>query len=154
MELQNKSNYYLKIGNKYLSLNNIELAIKNYLLALNEDSNNPLIYHNLGVSYLIKSEFISAIENFKKAIELGFKSDETLYYYLKALFDAEMYEECLKIDTTEKFFIDMNMIKLKAAMKLNKIKLAKQLLNTLKMSGFSSQEINLIEKIINSKNIH
>ncbi|WGS64542.1 tetratricopeptide repeat protein [Marinitoga aeolica] len=151
--MQNKSNYYLKLGNKYLGLNNVELAIKNYLLALNENSENPLIYHNLGVCYLLKNDSKSALENFKKCIENGFETEETYYYYLKALFDSGNYDECLKIKVNEKFFIDMSLIKIKAAMKINKYNYAKNIVETLKMSGFSSQELNLMERIINSKNI-
>ncbi|KLO24936.1 MULTISPECIES: tetratricopeptide repeat protein [unclassified Marinitoga] len=150
--MQNKSNYYLNLGNKYLSLNNIDLAIKNYLLALKEDSKNPLIYHNLGVCYLLKNESSLAFENFKKSIENGLNTEETHYYYLKSSFNSGNYEECLKINANDKFFIDMNLIKIKAALKINNYKYAKNTLEILKMNGFSSQELNLIEKIINSKN--
>ncbi|SHF23295.1 TPR repeat-containing protein [Marinitoga hydrogenitolerans DSM 16785] len=153
MELQNKSAYYLNLGNKYLNLNNVDLAIKNYLLALEEDPENFLIYHNLGVSYLIKNEPKLAFENFKKSIENGFKTVETYYYYLKAAFDCGNYEECLRVKANENFFIDMNLIKIKAAMKLNKYNLALEILEQLKMNGFSSQELNLMEKIINLRNI-
>ena len=153
LELQNKSNYYLNLGNKYLNLNNMDLAIKNYLLAMDEDPENPLVYHNLGVSYLMKNNPKSAFENFSKSLEKGLKTDETHYYYLKSAFESGLYEECLKIETNEKFLIDMTLIKIKAAMKLNKFDYAKELLETLKMSGFSSQELNLMEKIINLKNI-
>ncbi|WP_165973963.1 tetratricopeptide repeat protein [Marinitoga lauensis] len=151
--MQNKSAYYLKLGNKYLGLNNVELAIKNYLLALNEDSENPLIYHNLGVCYLLKNDSKSALEYFKKCIESGFKTEETYYYYLKTLFDCGNYNECLKIEVNEKFFIDMSLIKIKAAMKINKYDYAKNIVENLKINGFSSQELNLMEKIINLKNI-
>ncbi|GAB6189581.1 hypothetical protein JCM30566_13210 [Marinitoga arctica] len=151
--MQSKSNYYLNLGNKYINLNNIDLAIKNYLLAIQEDPENPLAYHNLGVCYLMKNNPKSAFDNFKKSIEKGLKTDETYYYYLKSAFESGAYKECLKIEANSKFSIDMTLIKIKAAMKVNNINLAKELLENLKLSGFSSQELNLIEKIINLKNI-
>lgn len=150
MELQNKSTYYLKLGNKYLALNNVKLAIENYLLALKEDSENPMIYHNLGVCYMLENNFTEAIEKFEKSIEKGIKEDETFYYYIKALYLSGKYKECLEVTVNDKFYIDMNIIKLKSAMKLNEFDVAKNILEDLKLKGFSSQEINLIDSIINN----
>ncbi|KAF2956508.1 tetratricopeptide repeat protein [Marinitoga sp. 38H-ov] len=149
--MQNKSNYFIKLGNKYLSLNNIKLAIENYLLALKEDEENPLIYHNLGVCFLLENNYNDAVVNFEKSIEKGMDEEETYYYYIKALYLSGNYNECLEVNVNEKFYIDMNIIKLKSAMKLNKFDIAKNIIENLKLKGFSSQEINLIESIISNQ---
>ncbi|AEX85099.1 tetratricopeptide repeat protein [Marinitoga piezophila KA3] len=153
MELQNKKeiNYYISIANMALKESNVDFAIENYEMVLKDEPNNIIALHNLGVCYLMKNEYSKAADFFRKAINNGFNSEETNFYLMKALFESGKYEECIKIKVNEMYFMEMNMLLLRSYLKLKEFSKASEILNLLKLNGFSNQELNLIEQIIKIK---
>ncbi|NUU97246.1 tetratricopeptide repeat protein [Marinitoga sp. 1138] len=151
--MQNKKeiNYYINIANLALKENNIDFAIENYEKALKAEPENTIALHNLGVCYLIKNEYFKATNFFKKAMDNGLESEETVFYLMKSLFESGKYDECIKVKANKSYFMEMNMLLLKSYLKLKEFSKAQEIIDLLKLKGFSNQELNLIEQIIKLK---
>lgn len=146
----NNQLYYNNLGNDFLEKKNYEKALENYLIAISLEPNEPMFYHNAGVCLISLKHFERAASLFKKAIEKGLKEDETYYYLIICLFNSSNYEKVVlsKIPEKEELKINSLLLIIKSYIKLNNTSKAKLLINELKLSGFNSQELDLIEKMM------
>ncbi|BBE30460.1 hypothetical protein OSSY52_06010 [Tepiditoga spiralis] len=145
----NDAYYYNKIGNDLLSKKSYDEALLMYLKAISINSKEPMFYHNAGVCLMLKGESERAISLFEHAIKIGINLDETKYYLIKILFELERYEKVVNSSLPEKNFkIDAMILKAKAALRINKNEDVKKILNELEILGYTSQETELIQKMI------
>jgi Tfp pilus assembly protein PilF len=147
---ENKAREYNNMGNLFMQKKDYNQALDFYLKAISLYDEESVFYHNAGVCLLILEEKQRAITLLKRAFEKGTKIDETELYLVSALYEIENYSDVLsfKEKRNNKYYIDINMLKLKSAIKLSKIQQAKKIINTLKMAGFNSQELELIENML------
>ena len=145
----NDAYYYNKIGNDLLSKKSYDEALLMYLKAISINSKEPMFYHNAGVCLMLKGESERAISLFEHAVKSGIILDETRYYLIKILFELKHYEKVINTTLPEKNFkIDAMILKAKAALRINKKEDVKKILNELESLGYTSQETELIQKMI------
>lgn len=136
---------YLYLGIIHYSMGNYDESIENYTIGIKNDSKNYKLYNNRGTAYIEKKEYVFAILDFTRAIDL-MPSLATLYENrAKAYFKIDMYEEALQ-DTDTALGIDNS----------KKMRIVKgEILCKLKRYDESISEYNkLIEEGYNDKNIY
>ena len=147
---KNEAFYINKSGNDLIETGQYEKALNYYLRAIEIMPEEPIFYHNLGVCLLLNSDYKNASKYFKLGIEKGLSLDETYLYLAESLYESNNYDELITIKEpeSEQMRYHVLLIKSKSALKTNNKQLAKKYLDSIKIMGYDSQEINLIEKMV------
>jgi len=142
--------YYNKKANTLLEEGNYLNAVLFYKKAISLHPEDPIFYHNLGVCYMLSEDYEEASKYLETALEKGIDLDETKLYVAISFYEIEKYSYILSLkepkDRQNK--IQFLIIKSKAAMKNGDSEEAKKIVNHLKIEGYDSQELELIEKMI------
>ncbi len=72
-------NYYLKEGEKAIKEGRLEDAVKNYTFALSYSPEDTNIIFNLGIAYLLKKQFLLALNEFEKILKKNPEDKKTLF---------------------------------------------------------------------------
>jgi Tfp pilus assembly protein PilF len=138
-----------KKGNDLIESGQYEKALTYYLKAIEIMPEEPIFYHNLGVCLLLNNDYENAAKYFKSCIEKGLNLDETYLYLAQSLYESSNYTELITINEpkSEQLRYHVLLLKSKSALKINNKQLAKKYLDSIKIMGYDSQEINLIEKM-------
>jgi len=148
--VEDNSYYYNNLGNSFMDIGKYEEALENYMKAISVKNDEAIFYHNSGVCLMLMEEYNRAKSLFKKALELSINMDETKYYYIKCIFETNDSENLENIDFPDDkgYLIESLVMISKMSMRNGKKEIAKKCLNMLKILGYSSQETDLIEKMI------
>ncbi len=142
--------YYNQKANTMLEEGNYLNAASCYKKAISLLPEDPMFYHNIGVCYMLSEDYKEASKFLEIALEKGIDLDETNLYLAFSLYEIEKYSYILSLkepkDGQNK--INFLIIKSKAALKSGNNEVAKKIVSHLKMSGYNSQELELIEKMI------
>ncbi|HOB15492.1 MAG TPA: tetratricopeptide repeat protein [Defluviitoga sp.] len=146
---ENEAFYFNKKGNDLTEEGQYEKAIVYYMHAIRILPEEPIFYHNMGVCLLLNKDFVNATKYFKLSLEKGLFLDETYLYLAESLYETNNYAEVITIKEPEAEQIRYNilLLKSKSALKSNNKKLAKKYIDSLKIMGYDSQEISLIEQM-------
>lgn len=142
--------YYNQKANEMLVSGNYIDATEYYKKALSHMPEEVIFYHNIGVGYMLREDYLKALTFFEIAVEKGLELDEIKLYIALSLYKTRQYTKILKSLEPEenKNKIDFLIIKSKAALKVGNFQVARETVNQLKINGFDSQELELIEKMI------
>jgi tetratricopeptide (TPR) repeat protein len=142
--------YYNQKANTMLEEGNYLNAASYYKKAIFLLPDDPMFYHNIGVCYMLSEDYEEASIFLETALEKGIELDETKLYLAHSLYEIEKYEYILSLKEPkdEQNKINFLIIKSKAALKSGNNEVAKKIVSHLKMSGYNSQELELIEKMI------
>lgn len=143
--------YYLnQKANDLLESENYKEAIEYYLKAIEFLPDEPIFYHNMGVCFMMKKDYFNASKVLQEAINKNIGLDETIIYLANSLYELEDYRGVLSLSEPKgyKERLDILILKAKSAMKVNNKDLALQIIKMLKVSGYESQELDLIEKMV------
>ena len=94
IDVDDYKTYFLK-GTIYLAQKKIDLAEKNLIMATQKNTQNYLIYHNLGLIYQIKNDNDSAKNHFLKAITIN-ENIESLSEIGKLYLNENNFDEAEK----------------------------------------------------------
>lgn len=142
-----------KIGTEMMNKENYNKALEYFLKSISIDPINPVYYHNAGVCLMIEKENERAITLFKEAINKGITIDETIYYLSNLLYETKKFEELINLEINIKnsnYIYEISINKAKSLITIGNIEKAKKIINQLKINGFSTQELDLIENMINN----
>jgi len=142
--------YYNQKANTMLEKGNYLNAASYYKKAISLLPEDPMFYHNIGVCYMLSEDYEEASIFLETALEKGIELDETKLYLAHSLYEIEKYEHILSLKEPKNGQNKINflIIKSKAALKSGNNEEAKKIVNHLKMAGYDSQELELIEKMI------
>jgi len=138
-------NVYLYLGIINYGMGNYDESIKNYTIGIKNDNKNYKLHNNRGTAYIEKNEYVFAILDFTKAIELMPNLSMLYENRARAYFKIEMYEDALE-DIDKALSIDYS----------EKTHIVKgEILCRLKKYDESIREYNnLIDRGYNDKNIY
>ncbi|MGM0641678.1 MAG: tetratricopeptide repeat protein [Thermotogota bacterium] len=140
-----------KIGTELMNKENYEKALEFFLKSISLDPNNPVYYHNAGVCLMIEEKNERAITLFKEALNKGIEIDETIYYLSNLLYDSKKFEELINLEINIKnssYIYEISIRKAKALITVGRLQESIKLLHQLRVNGFSTQELDLIENMI------
>jgi tetratricopeptide (TPR) repeat protein len=142
--------YYNQKANTMLEEGNYLNAASYYKKAISLLPDDPMFYHNIGVCYMLSEDYEEASIFLEIALEKEIDLDETKLYLAFSLYEIEKYREILYLKEPQEGQSKINflIIKSKAALKSGNNEVAKKIVSHLKMSGYNSQELELIEKMI------
>jgi tetratricopeptide (TPR) repeat protein len=142
--------YYNQKANTMLEKGNYLNAVSYYKKAISLLPEDPMFYHNIGVCYMLSEDYEEASIFLETALEKGIELDETNLYLAHSLYEIEKYEDILHLKEPQdgQNKINFLIIKSKAALKSGNSEVTKKIVSHLKISGYNSQELELIEKMI------
>ena len=140
-----------KIGTELMNKENYEKALEYFLKSISIDPTNPVYYHNAGVWLMIEEENDRAITLFKESLNKGIDIDETIYYLSNLLYDSKKFDELINLEINIKnssYIYEISIRKAKALITVGRLQESIKLLHQLRVNGFSTQELDLIENMI------
>lgn len=140
-----------KIGTELMNKKNYEKALEYFLKSISIDQKNPVYYHNAGVCLMIEEEKERAISLFKEAINKKINLDETTYYLSKLLYETKKFDELINLKVNIKntsYIYEISIYKVKSLITYGRIDEALKIINHLKINGFSTQELDLLNNMV------
>lgn len=142
--------YYNQKANTMLEKGSYLNAASYYKKAISLLPEEPMFYHNIGVCFMLSEDYKEASIFLETALEKGIDLDETKLYLALTLYEIKKYANILSLKEPQDRQNEVNflIIKSKAALKSGYNEEAKKIVNHLRMLGYDSQELELIDKMI------
>jgi tetratricopeptide (TPR) repeat protein len=152
LEVENKEALkYNKIGTNLMNKENYDKALEFFLKSISLDPQNPVYYHNAGVCLMIEEEKERAISLFKEALNKKIDIDETTFYLSKLLYETKKFEDLINLNVNIKnseYIYEISINKAKSLITFGRIEEALKIINQLRLSGFTTQELDLLDNMI------
>ena len=91
-----KAQLYLKIGTSYFAKGDYPNALNQLTIAAQHNPKDPVIQHNLGLSYLVRKKYLKAESHLRKAVQLEKKYTEARNNLARVLIELSLYNEALR----------------------------------------------------------
>ena len=91
-----RAQLYLKIGISYFNKGDYPNALNQLIIASQHDPRDPVIQHNLGLSYFVRKKYLKAEEHLRRAVQLERKYTEARNNLARVLIELSLYEEAFQ----------------------------------------------------------